>query len=553
MLSIVKIGKSFGGRVLLADVSFNLNNNRRIGLVGPNGAGKSTLLKIICGLLEPDSGLVQAHGVFRPAFLPQSPAVDEQAEVASVLNERLWRSYQRLIGLEADVGDTAAPEIAAGSEYVEAFSHFDDAGGYKSLGLLEQKLERVGLSHVSMDRSFGSLSGGEQTRLMLATAFGSEPTFLLLDEPTNNLDSNSIEWLEEALKRLPCGYLIASHDRRFLDRTTEDTFEIDSLKGTVTEYGGSYSVYRQTKDADERREWREYQEQQRRVRQLESDIRATKAQALSTELTTVHDFFRGIAKGVAAKAKARESRLERMLSEEQKREAPIRPEQMHFTFSNCALHDKLLFEAKELCLERDGACIISGADFSLKGTARVAVTGKNGSGKSTFLQALAGNLSPFSGQLYRNPSLQIGYMAQTTEQLPLSARLFDYFIDKIHESLSRVPENVRLLETGAARTFLSHFLFRGDQVFCPIGALSRGEQCKLHFACLMACRCEVLILDEPTNHMDIPSLECLQGALKSFSGAFVIVSHDREFVDQIAPTEYWHLCDRELITDPLAL
>lgn len=540
MLSTIKLCKDFSERTVLSQVSFVLARHHRVGLVGPNGCGKSTLLKLLMGEVEPDGGRIERQRDMRLAYVRQNWDVPGELTVAEFVND----------------------------------SEQADAHVMRTL-----RTAQFG-SVVSSERTVATLSGGERTRLLLARALNSEADFLLLDEPTNNLDIDSIKWLEQALQRRSAGYLIASHDRRFLDNVTDQTFELDPETGRLTEYGGGYFTYVQKKQSDERRQWREYNEQQKRATKLEADVRAVKDQALANELTSVNDFVRGRAKKVAAKAKAREKRLMRMISDEHRIDKPRGQDRMRLDFKGRDLHNKLLFELRDVDLWQDETNILRSINLSVQGNVRIALSGRNGSGKSTLLAALVGALGVRSGTIYRNESVNIAYMRQDNLDIPDDVSVLDYFVSSFtptspapramhgiaptnpEEPTNPLPPNhrmleigslinsrtsgynglhIKLMEPGAARTFLHRFLFRGDQVFANASSLSKGEQGKLQFACFMAAQPDLLILDEPTNHMDIPSIECLQEALQDYCGALIIVSHDREFLSEIGIDAVWRI------------
>jgi ATP-binding cassette, subfamily F, member 3 len=499
MLHAVNICKYFGDHTVLANASFVIGRGQRCGLIGANGCGKSTLLKILLGRLEPDEGVVLKKGAFRIAYVPQIHEDELFMRIDQYLHGEPWH--------------------------------------------IQRYLSEIGLSGIEMDRSIESLSGGERTRLMLARALSEDPDLLLLDEPTNNLDLQAIEWLEQFLVQQPISYLIASHDRAFLDNVTTRTIEIDSETHRLTEYGGSYSLAMKMKSAAQERQWREYQEQQRRVGQLKSDVRATKQQALVTEKSTQNDYIRGRAKKVAAKAKAREQRLNRMLSETHKIEKPRAQARVRLELSSGELHKKIVFSMQEAALVQGDSTILSDVNIFLRGNERAAIFGPNGSGKSTLLKAIVGELEPRQGQVFRNDSVRLGYMPQDF-CLPDHMTVMDYFTGSLQATCLRSD----LREQSRARTFLHGFLFSKDRVFNKTSQLSRGEQGKLLIATFAANELDFLVLDEPTNHMDIASIECLRDALIAFRGALVLISHDRTFVKEVSVDHNWYISNGSLTT-----
>jgi ATPase subunit of ABC transporter with duplicated ATPase domains len=535
MLSVSRVWKFYGEQTVLADVSFELSTHHRVGLVGPNGSGKSTLLKLLIGELEPDRGRIQMHAENRCSYIPQVLHEPDTQAVGSYLCAQLWNVQSEKERLETRLAENTADSTAL-QAYERILTVFESYGGYTELARLQRLVHTTVGDHCCLDQPLRSLSGGEKTKLMLARALQSSPDFLMLDEPTNNLDSKAIKELEKMLCEFDGGYLIVSHDRSFLNETVSRIFALDPLTGRLIEYGGSYSVYADTKSADEQRQWRDFNEQQRRARQLEAAVRDTKQKALKTECSTVHDFYRRIARKVAATAKAKENRLHRMLSDEQRVDKPIERPAMRMKLTTPRLHHKLLFSAQNVELFAGEKPILQSIGFEVQGNERIAICGANGAGKSILVRALRGEIQPSQGRLYRNESVQCGYMPQSLEDSSQNCVL-DSFLSFVLQRNPRSP----LLNEAEARTYLHGFLFQGDQVFCKISDLSQGEQRKLHFACLAATSPDLLILDEPTNHMDIVSIECLERALECFEGALIVVSHDRQFLENIAISICWTL------------
>ncbi|HEY9713066.1 MAG TPA: ABC-F family ATP-binding cassette domain-containing protein, partial [Chroococcales cyanobacterium] len=431
--------------------------------------------------------------------------------------------------------------------YASLFERFERAGGYLAQARLERTLAGLGLNALDLERPLASLSGGQRARLALARVLIVEADLLLLDEPTNNIDVAVLEWLERAIAENGAACLIVSHDRRFLDRATNCTFEIAPGTGRLTEYGGNYSWYRERKRQDEERRLREFNEQHKRIRKLKADIEATRQQAQHTERATQNDYLRGRSKKVAAKAKARESRMGKMLEAHGQIEKPVQQQRMRLDLAGRKLFDKTIFCLRDGRLERGGVLLFDGLNLEVLGSARVALTGENGSGKTSLLKALLGELPLSAGSAQRSASLKCGYLGQDDDQLPGDNSVLQFFLDAVADG----ADAANYLQEGNARTFLNRFLFAGDQVFQPISQLSRGERTKLRLAIFMALQVDLLILDEPTNHLDLPGLECLEEALNQFRGALIVVSHDRYFLDRINLQTVWKVEDRRVrVLDP---
>jgi len=541
MLRVSNLRKGYGDRAVIDGASFAIGPGDKVGLVGPNGSGKTTLLKILAGQLEPEAGSVNYAGNPSVAYLPQHPPVTAQETVGEFLAPEFYRCCLRMKAIEQTMQDRHW-DTSLIAEYSSAVDRFEAAGGYVLESRLEAVLAGLSMHDIDLGRRALSLSGGQMTRAALARVLLKDADVLLLDEPTNNLDRAALDWLEESLLRSNAMYLIVSHDRRFLDRVTKRTLELDPITARITDYSGNYSWYRLRKSQELAQQMRAYKEQQDRIKRWTDDIRAVKNQAQATENSTVNDYLRGRSKKVAAKAKAREKRLNRLL-ESEKVEKPRHVERMRFTVEGRYQYTSMLIGLENVSCEIAGMQLFSGLNLDVRGSTRIVLAGDNGTGKSTLLKIIVGERAPTSGSIFKKADLRLCYFPQQQEALPEDDTVLDFF--------SRSVPDRRWPSESDLRTFLHRFQFTRDDVFKKIGQLSRGERTKLLFATFMVTNPDLLIMDEPTNHLDVPAIECLEEALSSFHGAFIIVSHDRHFVDAISPHVYWHLSDHSLSVELL--
>ncbi len=522
---------------MLRDVSFVLNSGERAGLVGPNGSGKSTLLRAIAGELRPDSGSVWIDPADRVAYLPQYPQDELQLSIresllrgggVGELQRRLAEMERAMPSAQGDALDALLTEYAASRET------FEQRGGYELEARLEQVVSGLALDAVDLDRPVGALSGGNKTKLSLARLLLSGASILLLDEPTNYLDLVALLWLERFIREGDRSYLIVSHDRRFLDRTVGSILELTVAEHTLRVWPGNYSQYAEGRLREEQKRLAAYRDQQERIAKIEEDIRRTKEQACGTETGTNNDVLRRYAKKVAKKAKAREHRLEREL-DDNTIEKPTRGWGLHLVdLGRDPIDDqRLALEVTNLHASYDHHEVLRGVDLLIRGRDRVALMGENGSGKSTLLRCVTGHMT-FEGSVRMGPSLRPGLLSQENEELPLDRSVLEVF-----RSRTEMYED-------QARTYLHKFLFTGHEVFKPVGALSFGQRSKLALAMLILSDANLLLLDEPTSHLDLPALEAIEDALAQYQGPLLLISHDRYFVERVGITRVEVLADGRL-------
>ena len=480
LLNATDISKSYTASPLLSNLSYAINEGDKIGLIGVNGTGKSTLLRITAGIEDADSGKIILTGGVRIGYLPQAPAYDPEKTVLEQAVSYLTR------------------EIAA-------------EGEYKCKSMLNQ------LGITDFEKKMNTLSGGERKRVAMAGIFTNECDILILDEPTNHIDSDTVEWLENYLKKFRGAIFMVTHDRYFLDRVTNVILELTG--GRLYRHEGNYEVYLENRAA--REEMALATERKRRTlyrRELEWMRRG--AQARTT------------------KAKGRIDRFHQL-------------EESKLVVNNTALEmksvssrlGKKIIELEHVSKAFDGVPVISDFSYTVLRNDRIGIIGENGSGKSTLLKLISGELQPDSGSVEIGETVKIGYFSQENEHMDKSRRVIEYICDIAH--------NVKT-EDGyiSASQMLERFLFPPHMHSIPVSRLSGGEQRRLYLLGILMSAPNVLLLDEPTNDLDIDTLCILEDYLDSFAGAVIAVSHDRHFIDRIAEKTFVYEGDGHIAEYP---
>ena len=539
MLSVHHLTKSFDSQPIFENVTFSLNPGERLGLIGPNGCGKTTLLRILAGQEEPDAGHVRRDPDLRTGYLPQGFELDPTASLGEVIG----RAAGSAEALEDEMS-AAAAALAARPDDPALQTRYD--GLLRRIEAAETGraaviLAGLGLDGIDPAQPVRLLSGGQHTRLALALVLLGEPQLLLLDEPTNHLDIAMLEWLEDWLTASPCATLIVSHDRTFLDRTVTRILDMDARTHRLREYAGNYTAYLEQRQAEIDRQWAEYTDQQLEIRQMKQDIARVKAQAAYTERQAssvriggsdmknkgYKSYQQGIAKKVAKKAKSREKKLDRYLESDERVERPHGDRQIRLVFNGAPHLGRQVILLDELSIGYDHAPpLLQGLGLDVRAGRRIVLTGPNGSGKTTLLRTIAGQLPALAGEVRLGASVRLGYMTQDQSSLDLRRTAL--------ETVQPVFRN----ETEA-RTFLADFLITGDEPLKPNALLSYGQRARLMLALLIANGCNCLLLDEPVNHLDIPSRAQFEQALDAFDGAILAVVHDRYFIERFADEVWW--------------
>jgi ATP-binding cassette subfamily F protein 3 len=532
MLQLSNICKQYGDTPILRNISFTLNAGERLGLIGPNGCGKTTLLRIAARQLAPDAGSVQySPPDLRVGYLAQGQQYGKNETLADFLHVS-DRAVDAAAARVAEMAEALA--VAEGAEhkaYVESYDKAlaDLASVTETQTPLHQAqavLAGLGLDQVGVDSPVDSLSGGQKTRLGLARVLLHRPQLLLLDEPTNHLDIDALEWLEGWLQSYSGAVLLVTHDRLFLERTVNTILELDSETHTTAIYPGTFDEYVNAKVREHEKQWAAYKEQQERIARLRSSIRQHSDYARSIEHGTINFAIRKIAKGIARQAVVQRRRLERELAQERVEKPRERSWQMKLSFDNTPESGQDVLVLKELTIGYDGVPLLTHIDQVLCAGERVALIGANGAGKTTLLRVIAGELAALAGEYRLGTNVKMGYFAQEQETLDMQST-----------PLECISQVAAMTETDT-RAFLHCFLFTGDDVFVPIGSLSHGERARLVLACLVASGCNFLLLDEPINHLDIPSRARFEQAMQAFEGTVLAVVHDRYFIQALA-TRVW--------------
>ncbi len=528
MLSIHDLSKNFGIQPVLQNINFNISAGERIGLIGSNGSGKTTLLRILAGFEQPDSGNVSSTRInLRIGYLAQGMDFTPEQTLQSALEldpttqtDPAAEVESLALALSQTPNDSALQR-----QYDQALARLS------TLDLRPDTiLTPLGLSSLPLVTLIAHLSGGQKTRLMLARVLLEEPHLLLLDEPTNHLDIEMLEWLEDWLNHFQGAVLIVSHDRVFLDNTVTSILELDATTHSIKTYAGNYSDYLAQKSAEVDKQSQAYQDQQDQIAQLRvaaGHVRGLTKMRKGGKSDSGDKFAKGFfgnraTKNVAGRAKHIEARIEHILTEE-KIEKPRTSWQMKLDFGtpDHQSKDVLVTESLSIGYAPENPLLVN-LNVFIRAGQRIVLTGPNGAGKTSFIRTIIGKIPPLSGSFRLGGATKLGYMAQEQELL------------NPNFSALQTIQSVSPFSETDARNFLHYFLFKGDIALRSSRELSFGERARLQLATLVAQGCTFLILDEPINHLDIPSRERFEEALENFNGTILAVVHDRSFIERFA-------------------
>ena len=493
-LQVENISKSYGDRTLFRDISFNINEGDKIALVAPNGTGKSSLLKILAGIeLSDRGGEVKFMKDIRVAFLDQNMVFDPKRTVFEEV-------YHQMGDLSPEIGEYEAALASGDSKRLELAIAAMDASGSWSI---EQNIRQVlsSLKIERLDQPMGELSGGEAKRVALACMMLQNAEFLIMDEPTNHLDIDIIEYLESYLQRSRCTLLMVTHDRYFLDRVCNTIMEID--RGKLYTYRGNYTEY--------------LEKREERYENMQAEIDKSR-NLLRREL----EWIRSTPQARTGRARYR---INAFYDLKDKASVSLRTDSVEIDVATSRLGRKII-DCEDVCLKFGDRKMLDGFSYKFTRGERIGIVGRNGVGKTTFLNLISGGLEPDSGTIERGETLRIGYYSQRGINFKKGQTVL--------ECVQDIAEVVKASDghTVSATTFLTRFLFPPETFNKRIEILSGGEQRRLYLLTVMMRNPNMLILDEPTNDLDIMTLNVLEEHLREFKGSLIIVSHDRYFLDK---------------------
>ena len=515
-ISVKGLCKSYGANEILKDISFEINRGERVGLIGENGSGKTTLFKILLGEVDYDSGDVFIAPDARIGIIHQLPVYEEETTVLDVLRDafsHLEEITAQMKKLERMMEVSSDRELLR--RYGELSARFEHFGGYEVDTQVAKVANGLGISEAMRMQKFASLSGGEKTRINLARAILQNTDILLLDEPTNHLDIDAVEWLEDYLEKYEGTVVTISHDRYFIDKTVTRIIELEDTN--ISFYPGNYSFYMEEKQARYLEQKKRYEAEQKKIAQLEYAAERLHGWGMGNKRLQVRAF-------------AMERRIERLRRTEKPKE---HRNTLKSGFSEREFNGDEVFLARDISHSFGERTILDNINLKMQNGDRIALIGLNGSGKTTFLNIITGNVSPDYGVIKFGPSVKAGLLPQFIKFEDESRNLVDTLI----YALNLTPES--------ARNHLAAFDFKGDDVFEKVSTLSGGERTRLALCILMAHEINFLILDEPTNHLDITSREWIEEAIYRFDGPLLFVSHDRYFLNRFT-NRVWSLTDGKI-------
>ena len=503
------VHKEFGPEKVFSGLNLHFYAGQKVGLIGPNGCGKTTLFRMILGMETPDIGKITCANDLKIGYLSQEPSFDGKKTVMEEMHDgmaEILTMLRRMEALAEQMADHDSPAYASIVKEYERLSHaFETHGGYSFEAKIKSTLAGLGFGAELYHVKTSALSGGQVSRLGLAKVLVKKTNLLLLDEPTNHLDLQATAWLEGYLRAYEGAVIVISHDRYLLDRVAEKIVEID--RKTARVWKGNYSTYLATKEAVTLNQQREYEKRAEMVERTLDFIARNKDQ-----------------EGMRGTARGRKVRLERLLKENPDfLQQDAAKKTIRLTFAQSQMRSDFVLRVENVAKRFGELTLFENLSLELSVGQRLGITGPNGTGKTTLLRLILGELKPDFGQIRLGPAVKVGYLDQQAHTLNTENTVLD-------EARTARPE----LLPEAIRSRLGAFLFSGEDVFKRVGDLSGGQQSRLMLCKLVLGEPDLLILDEPTNHLDIASRELLEEALLDYNGTILTVSHDRYFLDRIA-------------------
>ena len=508
LVSATEVAVSYGAHEVFSGVNLEISERAHIGIVGPNGSGKTSLLRLLVEELEPNAGTVQRTRGVRVGYVPQTPS----DVTGGSLGDEVMTAFDRLRRLEQDIEASsleleqadADARLQAEGRYAALVDEYELLGGYSYERSMERMVLGLGLSRETLNAHSAQASGGERTRAALAKALLANPDLLVLDEPTNHLDLNGLVWLQNYLTHFAGAFVLVSHDRYFLDRTVTQVWDVDH--GKLQTFPGNYSKYRTLKAEQTLRQQRDYAKQQVYIAKEEDFIQRYHAGQRARE------------------ARGRETRLQRLL----RVETPEKDGAIALSKVRAGRTGHTVLSTHDLkvgYVQATGpTLLLTVPNLKLERGSRTGIIGANGTGKTTLLKTIQGLTPPLDGTATIGHNVKVGYYSQGLDDLPEESTVLDAFL----EAKGMPPEE--------ARSYLARFLFQGEDVFRRVADCSGGERSRLALARLLVTQPNLLILDEPTTHLDIASREALEQVLLDYDGTLLFVTHDRQLVSLLAQT-----------------
>jgi len=511
-LSLNNVMKYLDATLVLSNISFNIYENERVGIIGANGSGKSTILKIMAGIetmTRDDKGYISMPRGKSVGYLEQIHDYKDNYKVSDVLKlafKELQSIEEEIKLLEEKMKHLEGSELEkALNKYSKMQQNYEVKGGYDKEEKLSKVCKGLNFEDSFLDKNFNILSGGEKTTVVLGKILLEGPDILLLDEPTNHLDMDSAEWLENFLKRYKGIVIVVSHDRYFLDNVVTKIIEVEDMECET--YKGNYSDFLKQKDENMLLKFHQFKEQQKQIKAMEKTIKELRDWAIRADNSK---FFK--------RAESIQIKLDKMKRIEKPK---FEKQNMKLEFNSTERSGNKVIYAENLSKNYEDKVLFNNSELKVKFGERVALIGANGSGKTTFLKILLEEEKADSGIIKIGESVKVGYLPQNIR-----------FNDEELTVLECFREDVMMLE-GKAREYLSKFMFFGSSVFKKVKQLSGGERIRLKLGKLLYEDINLLILDEPTNHLDIDSIETLEAALEDFNGTILFISHDRYFINKM--------------------